>query len=126
MAALRFSFLAILFLSSCAHSQAPKNVVIESQVEGCFSLNVLDFDKTKEPLLLTASISSKTETGECPCKSALMKYSAFQKKDGNIFNLLSGQFSVLGKEKIVLPIAVQKQLVFPDVPIHLSLSCAGN
>lgn len=126
MAALRFSVLAILFLCSCAHSQAPKNVVIESQVEGCFSFKTSALDTDKEPLLLVASINSKAETGECPCKSALMKYTAFQKKDGNIFNLLSGQFSVLGKDKIVLPIAVQKQLVFPDVPIHLSLSCAGN
>ncbi len=126
MAALRFSFLAILFLCSCAHSQAPKNIVIESQVGGCFSFNTLDFEKNKEPLLLTASINSKTETGECPCKSALMKYTAYQKKDGNIFNLLSGQFSVLGKEKIVLPIAVQKQLVFKDAPIYVSLSCSSN
>jgi hypothetical protein len=80
----------------------------------------------KEPLLLVASISPKAENKDCPCRSALMKYTVFQKKDKDIFNLLSGNFSVLGKEKIVLPVAVQKQLVFTDTPIHLSLSCSDN
>jgi hypothetical protein len=83
-------------------------------------------DTSKEPVLATASISTKTANTDCPCKSALMKYTAFQKKDGNTFNLLSGQFSILGKESVVLPIAVQKQLIFPDTLVHLSLSCSDN
>ncbi len=126
MAALRFSVLAIFLLCSCAHSQAQKGVIVESQIDGCFTFNSITLDASKEPVLATASISPKTANADCPCKSAAMKYTAFQKKDGNTFNLLSGQFSILGKESVVLPIAVQKQLIFPDMPIHLSLSCSDN
>ena len=123
MAVLRFSILTALFLCSCAHSQQLKNVEVKSNVEGCFSFKALSFDLSKEPLLLIAEINSTAANNDCPCKSAIMKYTASQKRDGEISNLLSGQFSVLGKEKITLPIAVQRELVFKDSPIQLSLSC---
>lgn len=126
MAAPRFSVLAALLLSACAHSQAEKNIKVESLVDSCFTFSNITLDASKEPVLATASISQKTANTDCPCKSALMKYTAFQNKDGNIFNLLSGQFSTLGKESVVLPIAVQKQLIFPDTPIHLSVACSNN
>ncbi len=126
MAAPRFSVLAALLLCACAHSQAEKNIKVESQVEGCFTLQNIALDTSKEPVLATALININTATTDCPCKSAVMKYMAYQKKDGNNFDLLSGQFSILGKESVALPIAVQKQLIFPDIPIYLSLSCSNN
>lgn len=126
MAAQKFSILALFLLCACAHSQPQKSIEVESVVDGCFAVNNIILDATKEPVLASASITPKTANIDCPCKSAVMKYTAFQKKDGNTFNFLSGQFSILGKESIVLPIAVQKQLIFPDIPIHLSLSCSSN
>lgn len=125
MVAPKFSVFALFLLCSCAHSQPPQNIKVGSLVDGCFSFQNIALDTTKEPVLATASVIPKTENADCPCKSALMKYSTFQTKDGNTFNLLSGQFSILGKESVVLPIAVQKQLIFPDTLIHLSLSCAN-
>jgi len=126
MAAPIFSILAIFLLCSCAHSQTQKTVEVESLVDGCFTFNNIILDASKEPVLAAASISTKTANADCPCKSAAMKYTAFQRKDGSTFTLLSGQFSILGKESVILPIAVQKQLIFPDTPIHLSLSCSDN
>lgn len=126
MAAPRFSILAIILLCSCAHSQPPKNVEAESLVDSCFTFSNITVDASKEPVIATASISQKTANTDCPCKSALMRYTAFQKSDDNTFELLSGQFSILGKERVILPIAVQKQLILPDNPIHLSLSCASK
>ena len=123
MAVLRFSILTALFLCSCAHSQQLKNVEVKSNVEGCFSFKAISFDMKVEPLLLMAEISSVTANRDCPCKSAVMKYTASQNRGGEISNLLSGQFSVIGKEKLTLPIAVQKEIVFKDSPIQISLSC---
>ena len=123
MAVLRFSILTALFLCSCAHSQQLKNVEIKSSVEGCFSLKAISFDMNVEPLLLVTEIKSAAVNSECSCKSAVMKYTASQKRSGEVSNLLSGQFSVMGKEKSTLPIAVQKELVFKDSPINLVLSC---
>jgi hypothetical protein len=126
MAAPRFSILTIILLCSCAHSQPPKNVDVESLVDSCLTFGNIILDASNEPVLATASIIQKTGNADCPCKSALMKYKAFQKNNGHTFNLLSGQFSILGKESVVLPIAVQKQLIFPDTTIYLSLSCSDN
>lgn len=126
MATPRFSVLAALLLCACAHSQAEKNIKVENQVEGCFTLQNIALDTSKEPVLATALTNIDTAAIDCPCKSAVVKYMAYQKKDGNNFDLLSGQFSILGKESITLPIAVQKQLIFPNTPIHLTLSCSNN
>ncbi len=126
MAAPKFSVLTLFLFCLSAHSQSQQNIKVESLVDGCFTFQNIIVDATKEPVLATASIKTKTENTDCPCKSAVMKYSAFQKKDGDTFNLLSGQFSILGKESVVLPVASQKQLIFPDTPIHLSLACANN
>src|SRR5687767_77750 len=101
MAAPRFSILAIFLLCSCAHSQPQRSVEVESLVDGCFTFSKVILDATKEPVLATALVTDKTANTDCPCKSAMMKYSAFQKKDGNTFNLISGQFSILGKESVV-------------------------
>ena len=126
MAASRCNLLAVFLLCSYAHSQPQQIVKVESLVDGCFTFSNITLDTTKEPVLATPSIKPATGNSDCLCKSAVMKYSAFQKKNGNTFNLLSGQFSVLGKESVFLPIAVQKQLIFSDTPIHLSLSCSNN
>jgi hypothetical protein len=126
MTALRFSIFAIFLLSPYVHAQPQKDIKVESLVDGCFTISNIELDTSKEPVLAAASINHNTANADCPCKSALMKYTAFQKKDGNTFNLLSGQFSVLGKDSVVLPVAVQKQLIFSDTPICLSLSCSDN
>lgn len=126
MAAPKFSVLAFILLCSCANSQSRQNIQVESLVDGCFTFSKVMLDVTQEPILATAPIKPAAENSDCPCKSAIMKYTAFQKKDGNTLDLLSGQFSVLGKERVVLPVAVQKQLIFPDTPIRLSLSCSNN
>lgn len=112
MAAPKFSVLTLFLFCLSAHSQSQQNIKVESLADGCFTFQNIALDATKEPVLATASIKTKTENTDCPCKSAVMKYSAFQKKDGDTFNLLSGQFSILGKESVVLPVASQKQLIF--------------
>ena len=95
-------------------------------VNACFVLGSVTLDTSKEPVLATTSIKTKTGNADCPCKSAVVKYSTFQKRDDNTFNLLSGQFSIFDKGSVVLPIAVQRQLIFPDTPIYLSLACSNN
>lgn len=126
MAALRFSILSVLFLCSCANSQPQENIEIDSLVNDCFVFNMIAVDTTKEPVIATGKITIQPTNVDCPCKSALMKYTATQEKNGNSFKLLSGQFTILGKETITLPIAVQKQLIFKETPINLAFSCSDN
>lgn len=94
MAAQKFSILALFLLCACAHSQPQKNIEVESVVDGCFAVNNIILDATKEPVLASASITPKTANTDCPCKSAVMKYTAFQKKTATllIFYLANFQF----------------------------------
>ena len=59
-------------------------------------------------------------------QSALFRYSAYQNKTGSIHSLMSGYFTTLGKTEVLLPVAVQKQLIFSDVPLVVKVECASS
>jgi len=124
MAIFRHSLFTIIFLSSCAHSTQLSDVDIDNQIEGCFTLKNWQLDTSKEPVILRASFGPENKKFECPCKSALVKYSVTQKIEISTSYLLTGNFTSLGKDYVNLPIAVQKQLIFSDIPLHISLTCA--
>ena len=128
MGALKFSFFCIFIfiLSSCSISAQNESLEIRNYVEGCFTLTNTELDNSEETVFLRANIDTKTEVVECPCKSALMQYSAFQNYEGQVSKLMSGSFSILLKEQIGLPIAVQKQLIFPEISIQVEFSCSSH
>ncbi len=126
MAALRYSFLYVLFMSSCVTPAETKEIIIDNDIEGCFTLKFLKLDFMHEPVVLHASVFPEKSNLECPCKSALVKYSSIQKKGTDYYTLLEGNFTALGKNIVILPIAVQKQLILPNIPINILLSCSDH
>ena len=125
MEVLKFSLLATFFLTSCAFSDDYGKRIVNN-VEGCFSIIDSQLDLREDLVILKLAISHKEPGVDCPCKSALMHYFSFQKMDGSVSNLLSGDFNVLEKDKVALPIAVQKQLLYKGIPIQVLVSCASN
>ena len=125
MAALRYSLVLVLLLCSCAFSKQGDNIVIENNIDGCFSFTSSQLGLDNEPVILKANIGAENKNADCMCKSALFKYVAYQKNEGEINNLISGTFTTLGKSVVSFPIAVQKQLIFPKIPIHISMSCSN-
>ncbi len=125
MVVLRYSIfsLALMLLSSCAKSQPEQLFIIKSAVTGCFTIS----DKKllhDEPVLLDVTIGEGDKSQSCQCKSALYQYSAYQERAGSVVNLISGNFTSLNKKEVLLPISVQKQLIFADLPMAVSFSCA--
>ena len=120
----RFSLLMTVLISGCAQSAPPQDVIIKNHVEGCFTLNTNQLELNKDPVLLSASISPARDGQDCPCKSALMQYAAYQEIGEDVFQLISGNFSILNKEKLTLPVAVQGNLIFADHAVTLSISCS--
>ena len=120
----RFSLLMTVLISACAQSAPPQEVIIENHVEGCFTLNTNQLELNKDPVLLSASISPARDGQDCPCKSALMQYAAYQEIGEDVFQLISGNFSILNKEKLTLPVADQGNLIFADQTVTLSISCS--
>ena len=121
----RFSLLMTVLISGCAQSAPPQDVIIKNHVEGCFTLNINQLERNKDPVLLSTSISPARDGQDCPCKSALMQYSTHQEIAGNIFPLISGNFSILNNEKLMLPVTVQGNLIFADHAVTLSISCSN-
>ena len=105
MVAQKFSLVMAALISACAQSAPPQDV-------------------NKDPVLLSASISPARDGQDCPCKSALMQYAAYQEIGEDVFQLISGNFSILNKEKLTLPVAVQGNLIFADHAVTLSISCS--
>ncbi|WP_439134781.1 DUF2195 family protein [Pseudomaricurvus sp.] len=125
MAALRYSFLLVFLLSSCAHSGNTNEIVVNNQVEGCFTVVDTDLDTSAEPVILKTSISTGNAGAECVCKSALMKYEASQNAGANVATLMSGSFSILNRKTITLPVTSQKQLLYPNIPVQIHFSCSN-
>jgi hypothetical protein len=117
--------LASLFISSCAYSNSEAPFIFENKVAGCFSLVDEKLDIDKEPVTVTVSVGAGSKNLDCPCKSALMKFAAYQKLETGTSDLLSGYFTVHGKKSVVLPLAVQNQLIFPADPIRVLISCSS-
>ena len=69
MAAPKFSVLTLFLFCLSAHSQSQQNIKVENLIDGCFTFQNIALDTTKEPVLSTASIKTKTENTDCPCKS---------------------------------------------------------
>lgn len=123
MAARSLSFVCVLFLFSCALSAESGDIHIENSVESCFSLDNVKLQYSGEMAVLNADIKATTDLSGCRCKSALTKYTVSQEIEGTKSSLLSGHFTVLGKDAVSIPIAVQKQLIFPTAPILITFSC---
>lgn len=124
MAALKFSLIALFTLSSCAIAQNPIKVSINNSAQGCFALEVSSFDLA-EPSTFTVSVNSNA-SGDCPCKSSLLKYLVVQQLEDHENFLISGVFSPLGVAELILPLSAQTRLVVEDKPILVSVTCASN
>lgn len=125
MAALRNSILAALLLFSCSCAGQNDNVVIKNHIAGCFTLTDLRLDTGIEPVLLHANVGSGRPKGDCPCTSAHFKYSAYQESEDGTNSLMSGYFTTMQKKRVILPVSVQKQLLFPKTAIQIELACSG-
>lgn len=122
----KISLFVAISLSAYAQSATPQDLIIKNNAKGCFTLRVTNqLEPSKDPVLLSASIDPARDGQECPCKSALMKYSAYQEIEEDILTLISGNFSILSREKLMLPVTAQGNLIFADHPVILSITCSN-
>lgn len=125
MAAPRNSFLITLLLCGCTFSTHAEDAIIQNRVEGCFVLSNSALTDRGESVWVSATVAMAKPDSDCPCKSALFSYSAFQKHDQQINKLVSGQFTIMGKASIELPVVAQKQLLFPQQPLYIDITCGS-
>lgn len=121
---LGFSLLFVFVLSSCSVAQKQIEVNIENSASGCFSITEIKTD-ISHPVLLKAKVLPNS-IGDCPCKSALLKYVVVQEIDGYENFLMSGTFSPLDTASLSLPLSVQAKLIVQEKPVSVEITCASN
>jgi hypothetical protein len=124
MAVLKYSLVTIFVLSSCAVVQKATEVKINNTVNGCFSITRLEA-ALADPTLIRIAVSPNS-SGDCPCKSALLKYTVVQKVENHENFLMSGHFSPLGIDELTLPLSVQSRLIVQGSPVSLNVACSLN
>lgn len=123
MVVLKFSIFITFFCGACATFSGTPKITWLNNVDGCFSVNNVVVNTSGEGYSASVNVNSEVDS-TCPCKSALMQYESFQNVDTNQKeSLLSGSFSVLGKDSVDIPLATQKNLVHSGTPLYLSFSC---
>jgi hypothetical protein len=125
MAALKFSHIGALLLSACASASTPGAVGIDNTISGCIKIAESSLSQKNDPVILSIKLGAALPDDDCPCKSSLIKYSAYQTIEGERSSLLEGHFSNLGITQVELPIATQQRLIFKDSPVTVTLSCFG-
>lgn len=126
MEALKFSILITVLLCACAYSEQNSEIAIDDNaVKGCIKITKKSVNLGQDPIMLSLSIDPEDNLESCPCKSSLMKYSAYQIQGEDISHLVDANFSSLGVNQISLPVAVQGRLLFQKMPIHVRISCAN-
>lgn len=126
MAAPKLSLLGALLLSACASASSPGAVDINNTISGCMKITDYSLAQKSEPVILSIKLGAALPDDSCPCKSSLIKYSAFQTIEGQASPLLEGNFSILGITQIKLPIVTQQRLIFKDTPVTVTFSCFGT
>lgn len=125
MAALKFNQLGVLLLSACTSTAPPGTVDLHNSASGCMKIADYSLSQKNDPVMLSIKLGAVLPDDSCPCKSSLIKYSAFQTIEGQASPLLEGNFSILGITQIELPIATQQRLIFKDSPVTITFSCFG-
>ena len=125
MATRRYSLFAFLILYSCVNHAEPNRLNIKNRIEGCFTITKWQLNTKHEPVTLRVSVGPEKKGSDCPCKSALFSYTVRQKEGSAYRNLLGGVFTTMNKSYVVLPVAIQKQLMADTTPIDISLTCSN-
>lgn len=126
MAVPKFSHIGALLLSACASAHPPGSIDINNTISGCMQIAESSLSQKNDPVILSIKLSAALPDDGCPCKSSLIRYSAFQTIDGGRSLLMESNFSILGINQIELPIATQQRLIFKDTPVTVTFSCLGT
>jgi Uncharacterized protein conserved in bacteria len=113
-------------LSACASASPPGAVEIDNSISGCIKISNYSLAQKNDPVILSLKSAAALPDADCPCKSSLIRYSAYQTIEGQKSTLLESSFSILGITQIELPIATQQKLIFKDAPVAVSFSCANG
>lgn len=111
-------------MCSCAQSGALPNVNLINNVQGCFTFLNKGIQQG-EPVILNLEVHDMDATQDCQCKSALFKYFASQERGKDVFSLISGNFTAINKKYVLLPVSVQLQLIYKELPLNVYITCAN-
>lgn len=121
----KYSIFLVMVMCSCVHSEAITGVNIDNQIKGCANFNNKGIQRG-EPVILNLEVKDRDVTQACPCKSALFQYTASQISGKDVSTLITGSFTALNKKSVALPLSVQSQLVYKELPINLHITCANQ
>ena len=124
MAALKYSSILLLLVTSCALAEDPRKVNIENHLFKCVKLTKTERIVDSGAPFLNIEYSLISSTGDCGCKSAVNSFNSYAVVDDTQTHLLGGKFIFLETNNIKLPIAAQDQVIGNDAKIKLVFSCA--
>ena len=125
MAALRHSFISILFLATCAIAGESSDIYVENNLEKCVAINSKSLIYFGDMPILKMNIRHISNIGHCGCKSAISSYTVFQTIEGHESFIISGEFTFLERKELTLPIAVHKQFIVKFTDVRIVISCAN-
>lgn len=123
MAALKYSLLYIVVLTSCATAESYK-VDIENSLSKCILIESSKLNLEEEIPSISLYYKTISQTGACGCKSALNSYSSYLNIDGNKSFLLTSKFTFIGSTSVNIPLSAQRKVLGNYSTFNLVIDCA--
>lgn len=122
MAALKFSLILLLFITSCASANNDK-ISFDNGLEKCINFsNITLVENTKIPLLLIDLEVVEPISG-CGCKSALGEFTVTSLYDTYESYLITGKIPLLESGEKHIPISTDSTLI-KNKQLNLKLNCS--
>lgn len=123
MAALKFSFILLLSVVSCATASGLEPVNFNNQLSACVEINGMKITTEGRIPVLSFDLKMNKPISECGCKSALGAYTVFSKMEEYQSYIIGGKVAFKTSEHKYLPLSAEQSLIDKKL-LEVNLSCA--
>ncbi len=124
MAILKFSAVFLLALTSCATANGNAEVKIHNYLNSCVEIKDSTIINERPFPELRLTLLHVSSTAKCGCKSKINRFKSEAKYDDFSSRLLEGDFSFPIGQELILPLALQSEMIKSAKSVEVSISCA--
>lgn len=123
MAAQKFNFMFLLFVSSCATASNTEPVKLNNQLSACIATTNMKISMEGRIPVLSFDLQMIKHLGECGCKSALGSYTVYSQMEEYTSYIIGGKAGFAKSAHKYLPLAAEQNLI-DKRKLIVDFSCA--
>lgn len=125
MANIKLGWLLFLLFAIRVSAAEMVDIEINNHLQKCMILNNKGMAYFNDVPVLNFGVKSISDSAACGCKSVSSQYRVYNMIAGHESLIMAGDFSLLGRAELQLPIAAQKQMISGAQKIKIIVGCSN-